>query len=178
MSIVARIFGGANEKYLKKLQPQVLKINSLEPEFERFSVERLKEKTAELKDKLAKGEVLDNILPEAFALVREAGKRTLNQRHFDCQLVGGIALHQGRIAEMKTGEGKTLAATLPLYLNALEGKGCHLITVNDYLIKRDTVGWGRFTIYSAYQSAVLFMMLHTYIIPTILKGKKQETMNN
>ena len=144
MSIINKIFGDANEKYLKKLQPLVEKINSLELEFESFSDERLKEKTGELKEKLKKGEeTLDDILPEAFASVREAAKRTLKQRHFDVQLIGGIVLHQGKIAEMKTGEGKTLAATLPFYLNALEGKGCHLVTVNDYLARRDTVWMGQ-----------------------------------
>jgi len=143
MSIITKIFGDANEKFLKKLQPVVEKINSLESEFEKFSDEKLKEKTAEFKERLKKGEILDDILPEAFALVREAAKRTLKQRHFDVQLMGGIVLHQGKIAEMKTGEGKTLAATLPLYLNALEGKGCHLVTVNDYLARRDTVWMGQ-----------------------------------
>ncbi|PIR72785.1 MAG: preprotein translocase subunit SecA [Candidatus Nealsonbacteria bacterium CG10_big_fil_rev_8_21_14_0_10_36_23] len=143
MSILAKIFGDTNEKYLKKLQPIVEKINSFEPEFERFSNEKLKEKTQEFKNRLERGEFLDALLPEAFALVREAAKRTLKQRHFDVQLIGGIVLHQGKIAEMKTGEGKTLAATLSLYLNALEGKGCHLVTVNDYLAKRDTVWMGQ-----------------------------------
>lgn len=143
MSILAKIFGDANEKYLKKLQPAVEKINQLEPEFEKFSDGQLKQKTDELKGKLSRGEILDDLLPEAFAIVREAGKRTLGQRHFDAQLIGGIVLHEGKIAEMRTGEGKTLAATLPLYLNALEGKGCHLVTVNDYLAKRDTVWMGQ-----------------------------------
>ena len=140
---VLKFFGDANEKYLKKLQPLVNKINSFEPALESFSNEKLKEKTKEFKERIEKKETLDDILPEAFALVREASKRALNQRHFDCQLIGGIVLHQGKIAEMKTGEGKTLAATLPLYLNALEGKGCHLVTVNDYLTKRDTVWMGQ-----------------------------------
>ena len=143
MPILAKIFGDTNEKYLKKLQPIVEKINSFEPEFERFSNEKLKEKTQEFKNRLERGEFLDALLPEAFALVREAAKRTLKQRHFDVQLIGGIVLHQGKIAEMKTGEGKTLAATLSLYLNALEEKGCHLVTVNDYLAKRDTVWMGQ-----------------------------------
>ena len=143
MGFIDKIFGDANEKYLKQLQPTVEKINQLEPKFEGFSVEQLKNKTKELKERLAGEESLEDILPEAFALVREAARRTLNQRHFDCQLIGGIVLHQGKIAEMKTGEGKTLAATLPLYLNALEGKGAHLITVNDYLAKRDTVWMGQ-----------------------------------
>ena len=143
MSILDKIFGDANEKYLEKIQSLIEKINGLEKEFESFSSEKLKEKTKEFKERLAKKETSDNILPEAFALVREAAKLTLNQRHFDCQLIGGIVLHQGKIAEMKTGEGKTLAATLALYLNALEGKGTHLVTVNDYLARRDTVWMGQ-----------------------------------
>ena len=143
MSILNKIFGDANEKYLKGLGPTVEKINLLEKEVSSLSLEKLKQKTLELKEKLAKGETLDDILPEAFTLVREASKRTLNQRHFDVQLIGGVVLHQGKIAEMKTGEGKTLTATLPLYLNALEGKGCHLVTVNDYLARRDSVWMGQ-----------------------------------
>jgi len=143
MGILNKILGDANEKYLKKIQSLVDKINSLEKEFEGFSNERLKEKTGEFKERLRKGETLNDILPEAFALVRESAKRTLHQRHFDVQLIGGLVLHQGKIAEMKTGEGKTLAATLPLYLNALEEKGCHLVTVNDYLARRDTVWMGQ-----------------------------------
>ena len=143
MSIITKILGDANDKYLKKVQPLVDKINSLEKEFEGFSNERLTEKTGEFKERLRKGETLDDILPEAFALVRESAKRTLHQRHFDVQLIGGLVLHQGKIAEMKTGEGKTLAATLPLYLNALEEKGCHSVTVNDYLARRDTVWMGQ-----------------------------------
>ena len=143
MSIVTKIFGDYNEKYLKKTQPLVEKINSLEKDFEKLSDEQLKDKTREFKESLRKGQTLDDILAEAFALVREAAKRTLGQRHFDCQLIGGIVLHQGKIAEMKTGEGKTLAATLPLYLNALDGRGCHLVTVNDYLARRDTVWMGQ-----------------------------------
>jgi preprotein translocase subunit SecA len=156
MGILSKIFGDANEKYLKEIQPLVEKINSLEPEFERLSGQGLKEKTVELKERFhpipsrpsgsygaGKEENIENLLPEAFALAREASKRTLGQRHFDCQLIGGIVLHQGKIAEMKTGEGKTLAATLSLYLNALEGKGCHLVTVNDYLAKRDAVWMGQ-----------------------------------
>ncbi|GAI32248.1 unnamed protein product [marine sediment metagenome] len=114
-------------------------INNLESKFERFSNEELKNKTEEFKQRFKKGETLDDILPEAFALVRESAKRTLHQRHFDVQLIGGIVLHQGKIAEMVTGEGKTLAATLPVYLNALERKGVHIVTVNDYLARRDTV---------------------------------------
>jgi len=146
MLILNKIFGDANEKYLKKLQPIVEKINSLEREFEYFSNEQLKKKTEGFREKIKKEPSFLNsndLLADAFALVREAAKRTLNQRHFDVQLIGGIVLHQGKIAEMKTGEGKTLTATLPLFLNALEGKGCHLVTVNDYLAKRDTVWMGQ-----------------------------------
>ena len=149
MSILSKIFGDPNEKFVKGLQPIVEKINSFEPEFEKFSQDQLKEKTKEFKKRLTKGdpvergETLDDILPEAFALVREASKRTLNQRHFDVQMIGGIVLHQGKIAEMKTGEGKTLASTLPAYLNALEGRGVHIVTVNDYLAKRDMVWMGQ-----------------------------------
>ena len=143
MSILTKIFGDPNEKFVKNLQPIIERVNSFEPEFEKFSTEQLKDKTKEFKERLSKGETLDDILPEAFALVREAGKRTLNQRHFDVQLIGGIVLHQGKIAEMKTGEGKTLSATLPAYLNALEGRGVHIVTVNDYLAKRDMVWMGQ-----------------------------------
>jgi preprotein translocase subunit SecA len=143
MSILSKIFGDANEKYLKDIEPLVEKINSLESDFKNLSDNDLKQKTVEFKDRLSKGETLDDILPEAFAAVREAARRTLKQRHFDVQLIGGIALHQGRITEMKTGEGKTLVATLPLYLNALEQKGCHLVTINDYLSRRDSVWMGQ-----------------------------------
>lgn len=143
MSIFSKIFGDTNKNYLKKNQPLVDRINSLESNLEKVSDEELEKKTEELKKRLKERETLDILLPDAFALVREAAKRTLNQRHFDVQLVGGIVLHQGRIAEMTTGEGKTLTATLPIYLNALGGKGCHLITVNDYLARRDTVWMGQ-----------------------------------
>jgi preprotein translocase subunit SecA len=143
MTIFSKIFGDPTENYLHGLKAVAEKINSYEKEYEGFSDGQLKEKTAEFKQRLVKGESLNDILAEAFALVREASKRTLGQRHFDVQLQGGIILHQGKIAEMKTGEGKTLVATLPLYLNALEAKGCHLVTVNDYLAKRDTVWMGQ-----------------------------------
>ncbi len=143
MSFLRKIFGDTNAKYLKKAWVLVEEINKLEAKFKDFSNEKLKEKTQEFKQELKEGKTLDDLLPQAFALVREAAKRALKQRHYDVQLIGGIVLHQGKIAEMKTGEGKTLAATLPLYLNALEGKGCHLVTVNDYLAKRDTVWMGQ-----------------------------------
>lgn len=143
MSILTKILGDENEKYCKKLMPLIEQINQFEDNFKQLSDTQLKDKTAEFKDLLSKGKTLDDILPEAFATVREAARRNLGQRHFDVQLMGGIVLHQGKIAEMKTGEGKTLTATLPLYLNALEGKGCHLVTVNDYLARRDTVWMGQ-----------------------------------
>jgi preprotein translocase subunit SecA len=127
----------SNEKELKRLESAVDRINGLEPEFERLSDAELRAKTDEFKSRLRDGSSLDELLPEAFAAVREAAKRTIHQRHFDVQLIGGIVLHQGKIAEMKTGEGKTLVATLPLYLNSLAGEGCHLVTVNDYLSRRD-----------------------------------------
>ncbi len=143
MSFLSKIFRDSNKKYFDKVQPLVEQINNLEEKFKGFSDENLKNKTKEFKERLKKGESLDDLLVESFAVVREASKRTLNQRHYDVQLVAGIVLHQGKIAEMKTGEGKTLAATLPLYLNALEGRGCHIVTVNDYLAKRDMVWMGQ-----------------------------------
>jgi len=141
-NFLTKVFGSKNERELKLIQPLVEKINALEPEVQKLQDEQLKGRTAEFKQRLDRGETLDDLLPEAFATVREASMRTLNMRHFDVQLIGGIVLHQGRIAEMKTGEGKTLAATLPAYLNALTGKGVHIITVNDYLATRDTEWMG------------------------------------
>lgn len=137
MSFLSKIFGSRNERTLKKLRKTVELINQLEPEMEALSDEELKAKTTEYKERIEKGETLDQLLPEAFATVREASKRTLGLRHFDVQLIGGMVLHGGRVAEMRTGEGKTLVATLPVYLNALSGKGVHVITVNDYLAQRD-----------------------------------------
>jgi preprotein translocase subunit SecA len=139
---VVKLFGDPNERELKRLRPIVDSINELEPEFKKLSDEGLRAKTDEFKARLAKGESLDKLLPEAFAAVREAARRTIDQRHFDVQLMGGIVLHQGKIAEMRTGEGKTLVATLPLYLNSLTGKGAHLVTVNDYLARRDPYWMG------------------------------------
>jgi preprotein translocase subunit SecA len=140
MNFLDKLFGDPNAKIVKAKAPIIEKINSLEPELLKLTAEELKAKTAEFKARLAKGETLDALLPEAFATIRETSRRLLNQRHFDVQLIGGIVLHRGEIAEMKTGEGKTLVATLPLYLNALEGKGVHLITVNDYLARLGA-GW-------------------------------------
>ena len=137
------LFKSYSEKEVKRVMPIVKKINELEPEMEKLSDKELQAKTPEFKERIANGETLDAILPEAFAVAREASKRVLGMRHFDVQLIGGIILHQGRIAEMKTGEGKTLVATLPVYLNALTGKGVHVITVNDYLAKRDSEWMGK-----------------------------------
>jgi preprotein translocase subunit SecA len=141
--ILDKIFGSRQDRYMKTLEPIVAKINALEADFKKIPDNDLKLKTLEFKGRLGKGESLDDLLPETFALVREAGKRTLGQRHFDVQLMGGIILHRGNIAEMRTGEGKTLVATLPAYLNALSGKGVHIVTVNDYLSRRDTVWMGQ-----------------------------------
>ena len=142
LNFLTKVFGSKNERELKQLQPAVERINALESEMQAMSDEQLKAQTAAFRQRLEQGEALDSLLPEAFATVREASMRTLNMRHFDVQLIGGIVLHQGKIAEMKTGEGKTLAATLPGYLNALTGKGVHVITVNDYLARRDTEWMG------------------------------------
>jgi preprotein translocase subunit SecA len=143
INILTRIFGSRNERLLKQYAQQVREINALEPEVSALSDDALQQKTQTLKARVAEGATLDDVLPEAFAVVREAGKRTLNMRHFDVQLIGGIALHNGKIAEMRTGEGKTLVATLPAYLNALSGKGVHVVTVNDYLAQRDADWMGR-----------------------------------
>lgn len=137
---IFNLFGDANEKIVKAMQPTIDKIASFEADLQNLSADDLKGKTSSYRERLAKGETLDELLPEAYATMREAARRILNQRHFDVQLIGGIVLHRGQIAEMKTGEGKTLVATLPLYLNALEGKGVHLITVNDYLARLGA-GW-------------------------------------
>ena len=153
-----KIFGSRSDRAVKRLVPMVRRIGALEPEMQALTDEQLQAKTAEFRARVAKAvegitddkyreeaerQVLSEILPEAFAVVREAGRRILNMRHFDVQLIGGIVLHQGKIAEMKTGEGKTLVATLPVYLNALVGRGAHVVTVNDYLAKRDAEWMGQ-----------------------------------
>src|SRR5215203_4958142 len=142
-TLLAKVIGTQNERDLKRLRPFVTAINSREPEIEKLSDDELRGKTTEFRQRLQNGESLDDILPEAFAVVREGGRRVLKMRHFDVQLIGGIVLHRGKIAEMKTGEGKTLVATLPAYLNALEKKGVHVVTVNDYLARRDSEWMGR-----------------------------------
>jgi preprotein translocase subunit SecA len=142
MKLLTKVFGSKNERELKKLQPAVDRINALEPAMQAMSAEELRAQTVRFKERAARGESLDELLPEAFAAVREASVRTLQMRHFDVQLIGGMVLHQGKIAEMKTGEGKTLVATLSAYLNALNGQGMHIVTVNDYLARRDTEWMG------------------------------------
>ena len=157
IDLILKLFGDPNNNKVKKMMPVVEHINALEPEFEKLSDDELRAKTEQFKkilrerpksndikeDRALEKKALDEILPEAFATVREAGKRVLNMRHFDVQLLGGIFLHEGQIAEMRTGEGKTLVATLPAYLNALTGKGVHVVTVNDYLAKRDSEWMGK-----------------------------------
>jgi preprotein translocase subunit SecA len=142
-SLLTRIFGSRNERLLRQFQKNVARINALEPELEKLSDAELQHKTVEFRERLAQGATLDQLLPEAFAVCREGSKRALGMRHYDVQLIGGMVLHSGRIAEMRTGEGKTLVATLPMYLNALSGKGAHLVTVNDYLAKRDAAWMGK-----------------------------------
>ena len=138
LTLLTKLFGSRNDRLLKQYRKTVARINALEPQFEKLSDEQISAKTQEFKERLGKGETLDQLLPEAFAVVREASKRVMKMRHFDVQLIGGMALHEGKIAEMRTGEGKTLTATLPVYLNALTGKGVHVVTVNDYLAKRSS----------------------------------------
>src|ERR1700677_1232934 len=139
-AVARKLFGSSNDRRIRSYRPRVDEINALEPDLVKLSDEALRARTDEFKKQLAEGATLDDILVPAFATVREAAKRTLGQRHFDVQLIGGMVLHEGRIAEMKTGEGKTLVATAPVYLNALSEKGVHVVTVNDYLAQRDA-GW-------------------------------------
>ena len=143
-TVLKLILGTKNERELKKARPLVARVNELEPRFRALPAEEFPRLTARWKEEVqVKGRALEEVLPEAFALVREAGVRALGMRHFDVQLIGGMVLHQGKIAEMKTGEGKTLVATLPCYLNALAGRGVHVVTVNDYLARRDAEWMGR-----------------------------------
>ena len=143
MGLFDKLFGTRSQREIKRIQPMVDKVLGLEAEYKALTDEDLKAKTAEFKTRLAKGETLDDLLPEAFAAIREAADRVLGMRPYPVQIMGGIILHQGRIAEMKTGEGKTLVAVLPCYLNALAGKGVHVVTVNDYLAKRDSEWMGK-----------------------------------
>ena len=144
MKLTEKLFGTHSERELKRITPLVDKIEALRPEMQKLSDDELRGKTKEFKERLEKGETLDDILVDAYATVREAAKRVLGMEHYRVQLIGGIILHQGRIAEMRTGEGKTLVSTLPAYLNALTGRGVMIVTVNDYLANRDASGWGRF----------------------------------
>src|SRR5579875_825068 len=141
--VLTSIFGSRNDRVLRQLSRIVARINALEPEMQRLNDSALRGKTAEFRQRVAAGEGLDRLLPEAFAVVREASRRRLGLRHFDVQMIGGMVLNDGKIAEMKTGEGKTLVATLPVYLNALNGRGVHVVTVNDYLAKRDAEWMGQ-----------------------------------
>ncbi|WP_282946445.1 MULTISPECIES: preprotein translocase subunit SecA [unclassified Sphingopyxis] len=169
-SLAKSLFGSSNDRYVASIRKIVAKINAFEPEFEALSDENLKAQTQKFRDRLEAGETLDDILPEAFATVREAAKRTLGMRHFDVQMIGGIVLHRGEIAEMATGEGKTLMATLPCYLNALEGKGVHVVTVNDYLARRDAEWMG--IVYS-------FLGLTTgIIVPNLNETQRREAYNS
>ena len=143
MNMFSKVFGSRSQREVKRIMPLVKKIEDLRPEMQKLTDDQLRGKTREFKKRLEEGATLDDLLPEAFATVREAAKRVLGMEHFPVQLIGGIVLHQGRIAEMKTGEGKTLVATLPSYLNALEGKGVHVVTVTDYLAKRDADEMGQ-----------------------------------
>src|SRR5262245_60892418 len=142
-TFASKIFGSSNERRVKGFRPRVDAINALEPELEKLSNDELRARTAAFREQLKSGAKLDDLLVPAFATVREAAKRTLGQRHFDVQLIGGMVLHEGNISEMKTGEGKTLVATLPVYLNALAEKGVHVVTVNDYLARRDSEWMGQ-----------------------------------
>ncbi len=174
MKAIKEFFGKTVQKRaLKKMDPLVTKVNDLEKSFEALSEEQLKAKTQEFKARLSKGETLDDLLPEAFATVREVSKRVMGMRHYDVQLMGGITLHQGRIAEMRTGEGKTLTATLPVYLNALEGKGVHVITVNDYLAKRDAVWMGQIYDYLGLTVGIIQNQRISYIYEADLNAEQE-----
>ena len=143
MGLIQKVFGTHSQHELKRIYPIVDHIEALEPEMQKLSDEELRDKTREYKERYAKGETLDDLLPEAFATVREAAVRSIGMKHYRVQLIGGIVLHQGRISEMKTGEGKTLVSTLPAYLNALTGEGVHIVPVNDYLAQRDADWMGQ-----------------------------------
>ncbi len=174
MSLITKIFGDPNKKVIDKIQPFVDQINALEKDFENLSDEQLKAKTQEFKDRLAKEETLDDILIETFATVREAAKRVLGQRHFDVQLIGGVVLHRGQIAEMKTGEGKTLTSTLAIYLNALTGKGVHIVTVNDYLARRDCAWMGQIYNFLGLTIGCIQNQQITYVYDSTAKADKAD----
>ncbi len=173
MSIYYKIFGDPNKKTLKKLEPLVEKINAMESDLEKLNDEQLKAKTDEFKQRINQGETLDEILAEVFAVVREASKRTTGMRHYDVQLIGGMVLHHGQIAEMRTGEGKTLVATLPVYLNALEGKGVHVVTVNDYLAKRDAIWMGQIYDFLGLSVGIIQNQRVTFVYDPLISGGEQ-----
>ena len=156
-----KLFGSRNDRLVKQYAQNVRTINALEPAMQAFSDEQLRAKTAEFKQRYADGESLNKLLPEAFAVVREGGRRALEMRHFDVQLIGGMVLHAGKIAEMRTGEGKTLVATLPAYLNAIAGKGVHVITVNDYLARRDAEWMARLYNFLGLTVGINLSQMHT-----------------
>jgi preprotein translocase subunit SecA len=169
-NFLTKLFGSRNDRLLKQYRKTVARINAMEPEYEKLSDEALRAKTQEFKDRVAKGEALDELLPEAFAVVREGSKRVMKMRHFDVQMLGAMALHDGKIAEMRTGEGKTLTATLPVYLNALSGEGVHVVTVNDYLANRDAMTMAR--LYN-------FLGLSVGInLPNLSREQKQQAYNS
>ncbi len=174
MSVYTKIFGDPNDKSVKKLQPIVKAVNSLEQEFEKFTDDDLKGKTSEFRARLEQGESLDGILPEAFATVREAAKRKMGMRHYDVQIMGGAVLHQGNIAEMRTGEGKTLTATLPVYLNALAGNGVHVVTVNDYLAKRDAVWMAEIYDFLGLSVGIIQNQRVTFIYDATVKANEEQ----
>src|SRR5436190_2441095 len=169
-ALAKAVFGSANDRYVRSLDKTLATIAALEPQLESFSDAELAAQTAKFREQLAGGKSLDDILPEAFATVREASVRTLGMRHFDVQLVGGIVLHRGEIAEMKTGEGKTLVATLATYLNAIEGKGVHVVTVNDYLAKRDAEWMGQLYKFLGLTVGV--------IVPNLSEYERREAYNS
>ncbi len=178
MSVYTKIFGDPNNKAIKKLQPIAVSVNALEEQYEKLSDEQIQAKTPEFKARLEKGETLDDILPEAFATVREVAKRTMGMRHYDVQLMGGAVLHQGNIAEMRTGEGKTLTATLPVYLNALAGKGVHVVTVNDYLAKRDAVWMAGIYDFLGMSVGIIQNQRVTFIYDASVKGNEEGGNND
>src|SRR5258706_9478129 len=172
--LLTKFIGTQSEREIKRLRPRVAEISALDPQIQTLTDEQLRARTGEFRQRFAAGESVDDLLPEAFAVVREAGKRVLNMRHFDVQLIGGMVLHSGKIAEMRTGEGKTLVATLPAYLNALEGKGVHVVTVNDYLARRDADWMGQIYSYLGLTVGVVNSLNVSYLYDSTEKDKDKE----
>src|SRR5574343_1048433 len=177
MSLLTQIFGSRNQRLLKQYQKTVREINALEPAMEKLSDAELQAKTPAFKERIAQGASLDSLLPEAFAVCREASKRVFKMRHFDVQLIGGMVLHYGKIAEMGTGEGKTLTATLPAYLNALSGKGVHIVTVNDYLARRDSEWMGPLYEFHGLSVGVLNHDASYLYDPSHVKPEQEEALD-